>query len=154
MKSYLAGVQTRKQEKVERGEFIELEVPSTATTGLKFKILPIQLEQFTIAGQLPMSLVGRLNSVRNLPSEEIQKRVSEEDLQIAGIRTLEMVASILLNNLVFPRITLEPTDDSITPEQLDPEDFDFLMNWILNRGGTADADLKSPKHSGKRRRAA
>lgn len=142
---YLAIAERRKQERIERGEFLELTMPS----GAVWKYLPVNVQQYAISGRMPMHLLAKLESVKNAP----EKKLSQDELVELGLSAMEVTRDVMLNNLFEPRITLEETGDSLTPEMIDPEDFKFFMNFIM-RGAQADANSKSSKTPQKRKRAA
>lgn len=135
---YLALVEKRKSEK----EQLELKMPS----GAVWLYVPFSLQQYAISGKLPMHLIVKLESVRNQP----QQKISNEELLEAGISIMEITRDIMLNNLVFPKIALEEKEGCILPEQIDPEDFEFFMNFV-RAGGQASANKFRPKTSRKRR---
>lgn len=143
--AYLAIVNKRKEEKIEQGEVLTLEMPS----GAVWKYLPVNTQAYAISGRLPMHLVAKLESVKNAP----QRTLTQEEILDLGMSAMFVAREVMLNNLVEPRITLEETPDSISPEQIDPEDFEFFMNFIV-RGSQADANLKSQPAVKGRKRAA
>ena len=129
-REYLKLVEKRKQE----AESIEILMPSGATWLCK----PINLRAYAAAGRLPMNLISALPSTRNKPI----KQPTEAELREGGMKALLMVRDVMLSNLVSPRITLEETEDSITPDQIDPEDFDYFFNFVMN-----GAQVESKKNS-------
>lgn len=143
--NYLALVEKRKQEKAKRGDVLSIEMPS----GAVWKYLPIKVQQYAIAGKVPMHLIAKLESVQNQPSKEM----TQAEMVELGMSAMTITRDVMLNNLVEPKISLEETDDTITPEQIDPEDFEFFMKFVMF-GGQADADLKSRAAAPKRKRAA
>jgi len=129
--AYLEIVEKKKQEKIEKGDVLEIEMPS----GAIWKYLPVEIKQYAVSGQLPMHLLTKLDSVRNSP----QKELTQDEIMQLGIAAMSITRDVMLNNLIEPKITLTETDESITPEMILPEDFEFFMNFIV-RGSQADAD--------------
>jgi len=120
---YLALTQQRKQAKIEAGQFLELEMPS----GAVWQYFPIKMEQYAVGGGLPLQLLTKLKSIKDQPA----KTLTDDEAATLGIRAMIVVRDVMLNNLIFPKITLEPGADSITPEQIDPEDFEFFKNFVM-----------------------
>lgn len=137
---YLQNVQKSKAAKTP----IKLEMPSNSI----WLVLPLNVPQFAVTGKLPLHLL----SGKAITETEIAEKVSPDDVS----KVLEMIREALLNNVIEPKITLKETDDSITPEMIAPEDFDFFMGWVLSgsqvtNGGQAQANSKSRSKSTKRR---
>lgn len=147
--AYLELVAKRKQEKTDKGEVLELPMPS----GAVWQYLPFKVQQYALGGRLPMHLIAKLESVKNMPEDERAKNISQKDLFDAGMSMMEVTRDIMLNNLVFPKITLEETDDSITPEMIDPEDFDFFMNFVRDGGQSQQNSFRKPIVKGRKRAA-
>lgn len=133
-KEYLALVEKRRQERIEAGEAVEIAMPSGAT----WKMLPVKTAQYAVTGRLPLHMLKKLSSVRNMP----EKALSPDEVETLGLAAMEFARDVMLNNLIFPKITLEETPDSITPEQIDPEDFDYFIQYLLG-GAQAEANSKS-----------
>lgn len=119
---YLALVAKRKAAK----ETLELKMPSSAIWLYK----SFDLKSYIVSGKLPAHLIGRLKSVQKLPQPEM----SEDEMVKLGMSALEIVRSVMLNNLIFPRISLEEKEGYILPEQIDPEDFEFFFQFVMNGG--------------------
>lgn len=134
---YLQTVQSRKDKR----KPIELDMPS----GAVWLVLPLNVPQFAVTGKLPLHLLaGKTLASATETSEEIANKLKTDDVTAI----LEMVRDAMLNNVVEPKITLEETEDSITPEMIDPEDFDFFMTYVMSGGqaaggGQAQARSKS-----------
>lgn len=147
--AYLEIAAKRKAEKVEKGEVLELPMPS----GAVWKYLPVDLQQYFILGDVPKHLIAKLSSVRGLSEEAAFNRLNPEEAEKMILLGMTITRDVILNNLVEPRVTLIETDDSITPDMILPEDFTFFKNFIM-RGAQADANPKSKPASSKRKRAA
>lgn len=143
--AYLQIVEQRKQEKIEGGEVLEIQMPS----GAVWQYLPFKIEQYALGGRLPMHLVAKLRSVQNAP----QKTLTEDEQFDLGMAAMTVTRDIMLGNLVFPRITLEETEDSITPEQIDPEDFEFFMQFVVMGGQSQQNSFRQPAVKGRKRAA-
>lgn len=109
---------------------LELEMPS----GAVWRYRPINLRQYALAGQLPMHLVQKLDSAKASARELTDKELAE-----LGVAALTITRDVILHNLVWPRVSLEPSPDTIQPTDIDPEDFDFFTRFVMS-GGQADAD--------------
>lgn len=141
IEEYLELVKKRREEK----PVLSLAMPSGAT----WRYHPVNLQQYAVSGRLPMHLVAKLQTVKNAP----QMPVTEAEMLELGMSAMEITRDVMLNNLVFPRIGLEEKEGHILPEQIDPEDFEFFMQFIM-RGAQADANPKSQPALNKRKRAA
>jgi hypothetical protein len=124
-KEYLEKQQKLKDEFPE-DKLISVDMPSGDT----WKHIPFDFTQYAIAAQFPLHLIGKLRSVRNAP----QKEMSEEELEKIGIASMRIVADVLLNKLVSPKVTAIETDDSLTADQLNEEDFEFFKNYVMSGG--------------------
>lgn len=143
---YLELVKQRKAEKAQNeNELIKLDMPSGAT----FLILPISIAQAMVGGGLPLDIMLKMDSVKNAPKKDL----SEKELGKIGLKWLEYTRDVMLNNLIFPKISLTDEPDSIAPIDIDPEDFDFFMKW-LRGGGQAAQNSKSQPTAGERKRVA
>ena len=122
---YLKLVKKRQSEQVAAGELISLAMP----TGAVWKILPLKTAQYAISGKMPLHLLANLSSLKNAP-KDLEKDLTGADV----LNLLTMVSDAFLNNVVEPKITLIETDDSITPEQVDPADFEYFRDYIISGG--------------------
>lgn len=133
-KDYLELVSMRRASNIESGNLIELNMPSGAT----WKILPIKVGQYAISGKLPLHLLVNLKSLKNAP-KNAEKNLSGNDV----LNMLKMVSDAFLNNVVEPKITLEETPDSITPEMVDAADFEFFRDYVLSGGQSAQNSFRA-----------
>lgn len=141
-KEYLALVEKQKLKK----KPILLKMPSGAT----WKVLPFNIKQYSVSGKLPLHLFAELGSIKDLNAEEFESQINGKDI----LNMLEIARDAMLNNVIEPQITIEETEHSITPQMLDPEDFDYFTQWAL-RGGQAQNSFRtqsSPKTTKKRKR--
>ena len=105
-------------------KIIELNMPSSAV----WKIAPVRVEQYGWTGRrFPVHLIARLESVRNQP----QRELSQQEIEKIKIHSERIVFDVLFNNLLEPRVTLQETEDSITPAQIIPEDLTAFAEWVL-----------------------
>lgn len=113
-------------------------------SGAKWRLYPVNVAQVAISGRLPTGLLKKQKNMGKLTQEQ------QVDL---GIQAMEMTRDVMLNNLVFPKITEERTSDSICIEDaaalIDPEDFEFFTKWIMNGGQGTQNSFRKP-NSGKR----
>jgi hypothetical protein len=144
--AYLEIVAKRKQEKADKGEALELAMPS----GAVWFYLPFRLEQYAIGGKLPVHLVARLRSVQQ--NVGAKPMTDDEEFEL-GMAAMIVTREIMLNNLISPKITLEETEESITPEQIDPEDFDHFLKFVVI-GGQSSQNSFRQQSTPKRKRAA
>lgn len=129
---YLAQVEKFKSEK----KPIEIEMPS----GSVWLCLPISIAQFAATDQLPSGLFSK-------PDGKKSRQATEEELADLGYKGALLTRDVMLNNLVYPKVSLEPSPDTILPEQIDPEDFDHFMKFVI-RGGQAQYSFRGA-HSSK-----
>lgn len=143
LNNYLALVKKRKAER-EKDENLLIKLPMPS--GMEWILTPVNPMQLTVAGKLPITLLGKVN--------QSERKPTEQEMVGAGIAAMEMTRDVMLNNLVFPRITLEPSPDSIcisdVGEKIDVEDFTFFMEWLLN-GSQVNADASSKSATDKRK---
>lgn len=126
----------KKLASAKRAEAVKVELPSGGTW--KMRELPIQ--QFMLAGKLPTALATRMAEIA------ANKDGDKGESILATLSPDELVAIMLFarDALVFcavePRISTTPTgDDEIGPEDILPEDFEFLTNWVLTGGKTGES---------------
>lgn len=105
----------------------------------KMRLPPIQ--QFIMAGKLPASLANKMALAANKggSKEEILESLETEDI----LKNLEFCRDVLMYCAVEPRIVANADPDSeteIAPEEIDPEDFEFLLLWVMT-GGKLGASL-------------
>lgn len=147
--AYLQIVEQRKQEKIEGGEVLEIQMPS----GAVWKCLPIDLQQYFIFGDVPKHLIAKLPSLQGMSELEAFKRLDPHEREKMVMLGFTITRDVIFNNLIEPKVTLVETEDSITPDMILPEDFTFFKNYIM-RGAQADANPKSQPAARKRKRAA
>lgn len=120
LNDYLALVEKRKAEK----EPIELEMPS----GAIWLVTPVSTIQLSVAGRLPTGFYLKKNN-KNEP-------LTEREQAEIGVKAMELTRDVMLSNLVFPKITPEPSEKSIgieeVGEKIDIEDFNFFSGWLMN----------------------
>jgi hypothetical protein len=118
-----------------RSEATEVTLPS----GAVWKLREPPIQQWIVSGKLPSALAAKMaqaasNGGADDPQQMLQQ-LTPEDL----LSNLEFGRDLLLFCAVEPRITLGPTNENaIAPEDILPEDFAFLMSWVLSGGVTGE----------------
>jgi hypothetical protein len=125
---------------------INLQMPS----GAGWQVLPISLDAYLVSGKLPMHLLQKLESVKDLKvaTKVITENITGDEI----VKMYELVRDAMLNNVISPRISLEPSDDTLLPEEIDPEDFEFFRDYILSGGQASVNSFRKPTRK-KRKRA-
>jgi hypothetical protein len=132
----------KKLASAKRLETFDVETPS----GAVWKMREPPIEQFIIAGKLPASLAAKMASVvgrsggdKDSASKAMLTELEPEDL----MNNLTFGRDLLLYCAVEPRISLSPTDENeIAPEDILPDDFMFLISWVMT-GGKSGAALSN-----------
>lgn len=107
-------------------------------SGCVWKLKEPPIQQFIVSGKLPASLAAKMAQVstanggdQTAVSEALKQELTPEDFT----NSLAFGRDLLLFCAVEPRISLNPTfEDEIAPEEIDPEDFDFLLGWVISGG--------------------
>lgn len=123
-KDYLELVKKRKAAQ----KPVELEMPS----GAVWLVLPPNVQQYAVTGKLPLHLLAGKKSLKKAAqnADVMAENISGDDI----INIYAMARDALFNNVIEPKITLEETADSITPDMIDNEDFDFFTSWVISGG--------------------
>lgn len=114
----------------------------TLPSGAVWKLKEPPIQQFVLAGKIPASLAAKMakaasKSGGNMATakESAIKDLSADDL----LNSLAFGRDLLLYCAVSPKISLDPkADDEIAPEEILPEDFTFLINWVMKGGNSGD----------------
>jgi hypothetical protein len=118
----------------------DVPVPS----GGVWKMREPPIEQWVLAGKLPGSLVSKMaaaagtNGDLDAAKKGLLQTLKPEDL----LNSLEFGRDLLLYCAVEPRIKMDADPESeteIAPEDILPEDFPFLINWVLTGGKTGES---------------
>jgi hypothetical protein len=119
----------------------DVELPS----GSVWKLREPPIEQFILAGKLPASLTSKMAGLAKANGNSVQAqkdllaKLTPEDI----MSNLEFGRDLILYCAVEPQISLHPTnDDQIAPEDILPDDFMFLVNWVLS-GGKSGGSLET-----------
>lgn len=114
----------------------------TLPSGAVWKLKEPPIQQFVLAGKVPASLAAKLaksasKSGGNLASA---KETAIQDLSANDLLdSLAFGRDLLLYCAVSPKISLDPKeDDEIAPEEIHPDDFTFLINWVMKGGNSGD----------------
>lgn len=123
-KDYLKLVEKRKSEK----KPVELAMPS----GAIWLVRPINVQQYAVTGKLPLHILAGVKKLKNVGKNqsELQNKLSGDDI----LNIYAMARDAMLENVIEPKIALEETDESLTPEMIDPEDFEFFVTWVISGG--------------------
>lgn len=115
----------------------------TLPSGFVWKLKEPPIQQFIAAGRLPNSLVEKMAQIT-----ETYKGQDAATISAAVARVLEpseMVAQLtfardlLIHCAIDPRIVVNGTaEDEIDPTEIDPEDFNFLMGWVMSGGKSGE----------------
>lgn len=121
---------------------IDVTVPS----GGVWKMIEPPIQQFVMAGKLPASLAAKMAAAATGKDvadagQEMLEKLTPEDL----MQNLQFCRDLLLHCAVEPKIVIDADPDSeteIAPEDIDPEDFEFLIKWVMT-GGKAGESLET-----------
>jgi hypothetical protein len=118
----------------------------TLPSGAVWKLTEPPIQQFVLSGKLPAALAAKMVKAAKESGgdKEQAKQAMFEELTTEDIMSnLAFGRDLLLVCAVHPRIVLNADPDSeteIAPEDILPEDFMFLVNWML-RGGDSGEGL-------------
>lgn len=120
----------------------DLPLPS----GAVWKVIDPPLQQFIATGRIPVGLAAQMASIaeRNNSDPEATGMAMVKELGTENLlKNLEFGRDLLLHSVIEPRISnASPTpEDAIAPEDILPEDFEFVLGWALS-GGKSGAGLK------------
>lgn len=117
-----------------------------APSGYVWKMKTPPIQEFILAGKLPAALTAKLTKIATEHkdnSEEAQKAMLAKLTPDDFLANLAFGRDLLVHCAVDPKISLNPTsEDEISPEEIIPEDFMFLIGWVM-RGGTTGESLDS-----------
>lgn len=123
----------------------------TLPSGAVWKLREPPIQQFIMSGQVPAALLRRMLTAAKTAEDGKTSLASAmgsftpDDL----LSQLEFGRDLLLHCAVEPRLTLDPKgDDELSPSDILPEDFDFLLHWVMN-GGNAGSGLETFRAVGK-----
>lgn len=118
----------------------------TLPSGCVWKLKEPPIQQWVIAGKLPSSLVAKMasaaqnasnNGTSDVAMKEFAEQLTPEDI----MNNLAFGRDLLLHCAVEPRITPDGVgENAIRPEDILPDDFMFLINWVM-RGGRSGESL-------------
>jgi hypothetical protein len=146
-KSYAKHAQAKRSEL----SLNEIKLPS----GFVWKLADPPIQQFVMSGKLPSHLAAKMAAAIKASGGDVaeaQKKamasLSPEDI----IANLEFGRDLLLACAIEPRISLEHPvpDDAVAPEDILPEDFSFLLNWVMKGGESGNGLDTFRGESGKR----
>jgi len=122
-------------------EVFEVTLPST---GAVWKLREPPIQKFVLSGKLPASLASKMaaaakngNGDSKKTEQEVLESLSPEDLMLC----LALGRDLLLHCAVEPRIVIDADPESeteISPEDIDPDDFTFLMSWVFSGGKSGE----------------
>lgn len=118
-------------------DIYDLQLPS----GAIWKLRKPPIEQFIMAGKLPTALVARMAKAAKKDAEatDVMRDLSADEM----VASLEFGRDLLLYCAVEPAIALNPKgENEIAPEDILPDDFLFLINWLIT-GGRAGESLNT-----------
>lgn len=125
----------RKLASAKRAEAMDVTLPS----GAVWKLCEPPIQQFVLAGKLPSSMAAKLAKIAqdgNADGKAVLPNLDPEELMGA----LAFGRDLLLHCAVKPQISLNPIgEDQIAPEDIMPEDFTFLLNWVLSGGKSGES---------------
>lgn len=127
----------RKLASAKRAEAMDVELPS----GAVWKLREPPIQQFIMAGKLPTSMAAKLAKLAKESDSADGRKAVLNSLDPGELVTaLAFGRDLLLSCAVEPVISLNPTSDTeIAPEDIMPEDFTFLMNWVLSGGKSGES---------------
>lgn len=128
-----------RQSTIERAVTEEVKLPS----GAVFLLRRPELEVFTMAGTLPLTISARMKRAQESGQsvDAAFASLSVED----QIKTVQFGNRLIRHICVDPKIVDEPTnDDEIGIEDLSRDDLRFLTEWASTIGGAADANQFRP----------
>lgn len=117
----------------------DVELPS----GAVWKLREPPIQQFMLAGKLPASLASKMAKVAERSGEDAKAAQVAMTAELTAedvMGSLEFGRDLLLHCAVEPEISLKPVNDNqIAPEDIWPEDFAFLINWVLTGGKSGES---------------
>jgi hypothetical protein len=117
----------------------------TLPSGAVWKLKEPPIQQFVMAGKLPASLAAKMAAIakKHEGNKDATGKAMVSEIGTEGLmKNLEFGRDLLLHCAVEPRISIESPvpDDAIAPEDILPEDFEFLIGWVMS-GGKSGASL-------------
>lgn len=84
-----------------------------------------------------MHLLQNLKSIKDLQNnpEALAEKMSGDDV----LSMYAVVRDVMLSNVLEPKISLTPSDETLAPEEIIPEDFEFFCQWVWNGGQATSA---------------
>lgn len=121
------------------GEVFDVTVPS----GSVWKLREPPIQQFVLAGKLPATLAAKMTGIAQQyegdeagAKKALMDQLSPEDI----VSNLAFGRDLLLHCAIEPKISLNPKNDNeIAPEEILPEDFGFLISWVMTGGKSGEA---------------
>lgn len=131
----------KKLASAKRAEAVTFDV--TLPSGSMWKLIEPPIQQFMLAGKLPASLTAKIAAIATKTNggsaeatREMMSELTPEDL----LDNLAFGRDLLLFCAIEPRISLNPSSDNeIAPEDILPEDFLFLINWVMTGGKSGES---------------
>lgn len=118
----------------------------TVPSGFVWKLREPPLKAFILAGKLPAALTAKMADIHSRFHGDFEgaQRASIEELTGEEVlANLEFARDMLLLSAVEPKIAIKPAnEDEIAPEEILPEDLEFLIGWVM-AGGKSGEDLST-----------
>lgn len=115
----------------------------TLPSGAVWKLKEPPIQQFVLSGKLPSSLAAKMAKAVSKSNGDVASAKADAINELSADDLLDSLAfgrDLLLYCAVSPKIALEPTaDDEIKPEEILPDDFTFLINWVMKGGDSGDS---------------
>lgn len=116
-------------------------------TGATVVVRKVDLAPFLASGNLPMHLVAQAVEAMSDENGAEFEAASLEMTAKDQIKTLVFMRDVVQQSMVSPRIVVNPqTDDEISPEEMDWNDFVQVYEW--NMGGGEQAAMLENFHGG------
>lgn len=114
----------------QKSELLNVELPS----GAVFICRRPPVQQWILAGRLPENLASKLTDAAKESADSALKELKPDEL----MKALMFGRDLIVHSVIEPKIALEPkTENEIAPEDILPEDFEFLLNWVMSGGEAA-----------------
>ena len=115
------------------------DVPLPSGAVFKMRLAPIK--QWVATGVLPASLAAKMQTAaQSGNTEEVAKKVLASFTEEDFVAQQNLAKRLLEHCCVEPKVSVAADDpDALQPEDIDPDDFEFLMKWIWSGGKSGES---------------
>lgn len=138
-----------KKHALKKSEIFDVALPS----GAVWKMRKPSLEPYIASGRLPATLTAKmLSAVKQAKggglSDDLKSELLEQLTVDEMIDNLAFGCELIAASAVEPRIVVKPDanglvpEDAILPTDILPEDFEYLLKWVMTGGVTGAGPSK------------